>query len=439
MYVPFYIDLNESGEYGDPVYLPYPEKDFVGTVPQYVNAVWISNDGKTILGQVIDDSGMYIYPIVFKADASGEWSYTLPTESLWNPNHIELPENPGDFDLEWVDPLSYMTPEQEEAYQEAYNAWVASGYNSELYPDYTDFMSEEDKEAYEKAAAEYDEAAAIYNEKIYAYLDARSLIYEESVPFLQNGFAMNADGTKFAAAAESYVEDPMSWWPVTVYETYLFDIVNGTFTKIESQYTDIVPNQVLADGTVIGSTPANGFAMTPPLSYVYLPGTSDYVPFEEYLATTNPEAAEWVKNNLECQVEVDYDPETWEPIYEDMISTGHISVSDDFSVVVGGMFAYMLPDEELAEYGYLTYVFTDLKTSAVSAVAASNSDVKALRGGVLAVSNSVSDLAVYDLSGRKLFNAAKAKGNVNTNLNSGIYVVTYKDMEGHKLSKKVTF
>ncbi|MCM1490339.1 MAG: hypothetical protein NC095_05880 [Muribaculum sp.] len=436
MFVPFYMDLNETGEYGDPVYLPYPDKDFTGHAPQYVSAVWISNDGKTMLGQVVDDSGMFIYPIVYKADASGEWSYTLPTESLWNPNHLELPEDPGDFNLKYVEPTDYMTAEQQQEYDEAYQNWQASGYDPDLYPNYVDFMSEDERAAYEKAAEEYNEAAATYNEKIQVYLETRNQIYEESVPFLQNGFAMNSDGTKFAAASETYVDDPSSWWPVAVYETYVFDIENGTYSKIESKYTDIVPNQVLAGGEIIGSTPASGEIT---LSYVYLPGSSDYVPLEEYLATTNPGVAEWIDNNLMCYVLTDYDWETGEETYSEALNTGHASVSDDFSVIASGLFAYMLPDEELAENVFITYVFADLQTSGVNGVVASNSDVKVMRGGVLSVSNTVSDLAVYDLSGRKLFNLANAKGNVNTNLKHGVYIVTYKDMEGNNQSKKVTF
>lgn len=439
MFVPIYIDLGEDGEYGEPHYLPYPDKDFTGSVPQYASATWISNDGKTILGQVVDASGMFIYPIVYKENESGEWSYTLPSESLWNPNGIELPENPGEFEMDRPDPYSYMTPEEVAEYQDAYQDWVNSGYNPDLYPTPEDFMSDEAKAEYDAYYEEYQAAAKIYDAKISAYLEARAQMYDESTPFLQNGMAMNADGTVFAAASDHTVFVEGSFWPVSVYETYVFDINAGTFTRIESQYTDIVPNQVLAKGEIIGSTPANGMAIMPPLSYVFTPGASDYVPFETYLETTNPEGAEWMKENLMAEIPVSYDPETFEEFYESVLVTGHISASDDFSVVAGGIFSYVLPNEEYAEMGYLTYVFENLKGSSVNSVVADNSSVKALRGGVLVISNTVSDLAVYDLSGRKLFNAASAKGSVNTSLKSGIYVVAYTDMEGNKVAKKVNF
>lgn len=439
MYVPFYLDMDETGENGEVHYLPHPDKDFVKDTPQYVSAVWISNDGKTIVGQVVDASGMFIYPIVYKENEAGEWAYSLPTEVLWNPNNIELPENPGDFDMEYPQPTAYMTTEEEEAYNEAYNAWIESGYDSALYPEPTDFMSEEDKADYSQALEEYQKASEEYNEKIFAYVDTRNQIYDESVPFLQNGLAMNADGSKFAAASELYVpnDDPMSWMPFkTVYETYVFNTADGSFTKIESKYTDIVPNQLLADGQIIGSTPAQG--LTPTCSYVYLPGNDDYLPLEEYLAINNPEAAQWINENLMAEVETDYDPETWEPIYTPMLTTGHISVSDDFSVIAGGVMSYMLPDEEYAEYGYMTYVFDGMR-SAVKAISADNASVKALRGGVLVINGVVSDLAVYDFSGRKLFSMNEASGNVNTNLNNGIYVVAYTDKDGNKNSTKVAF
>lgn len=439
MYVPIYIDADEDGEYTKVKYLPHPDKDFMNDIPQYVSAVWISNDGNTILGQVVDASGMFIYPIVFKENESGEWSYTLPTASMWNPEGLEIPENPGEFDMTYPDPKSYMTAEDLERYDAAYQAYVDSGWDWNLYPEYTDFMSEEKKAEYDRALAEYQAAAKIFDEKVNKFYNVRNEIYDASVPILQNGFAMNAEGTMFAAASTMTVEndDPMAWMPFkTIYKTYIFDIVSGSVSKIESKYDDVIPNQVLSKGEIIGSNPSMS---TTTLSYVYLQGAEDYVPLEEYLASTNPSANEWITNNLMCEIPVDYDYETGEEIYESILNTGHVSASDDFSVIAGAVFAYMLPDEEYAEMVYMTYVFEDLKGSGVKSIVADNSSVKALRGGVLAISNTVSNLAIYDLSGRKLFNVATAKGKVNTNLKNGIYVIAYTDKEGNKVSKKVNF
>ncbi|MDE5554691.1 MAG: hypothetical protein K2J10_05855, partial [Muribaculaceae bacterium] len=97
MQVPAYWNRNANGDgYGECHVLPYPTKDFFGGKPQYVTAVSISNDGKTIVGQVQFSSGFMAAPIVYKEDADGNWSYSSPTKYLFNPNEITAVENPGE-------------------------------------------------------------------------------------------------------------------------------------------------------------------------------------------------------------------------------------------------------------------------------------------------------------------------------------------------------
>lgn len=439
MYVPFYLDMDETGIDGIIHYLPYPDKDFMDDTPQYINAVWISNDGKTILGQVIDGSGMYVYPIVFKENEAGEWTYSFPTESFWNPNKIELPENPGEFEMTPPDAKSYMTPEALAEYETAYNNWITNGYDPDLYPEPTDYMTEEAKAEYQKAKEEYQAAADAYDAKNFAFLDARNQIFDESTPFVQNGFAMNADGSKFAAASQITVpnDDPMAWMPFkTIFETYIFDINEGTYSKVESQYTDIVPTQMFSNGQVLGSTPAQG--ETPTRSYIFIPGNKDYIAIEKYLEETNPDAAKWIYDNLTAEVMTGYDYETDTYTYETMVLTGHVAASEDFSVIAGGVQTYFFPDEEMASIGYMTYVFEGLNT-AVKSVSTDNSIVKVLPNGVLSICGNVSELAIYDLSGRNVLRMAEASGNVATALNNGIYVLSYTDSEGNKVSKKIAF
>lgn len=442
MYVPMYMDRDENGEYTQVNLLPHPDKDFIGTAPQYCSAIWISEDGKTILGQVVDDSGMYMYPIVYRQDASGEWSYTLPSESLWNPNNIVLPENPGEFDMKVPEVKDYMTAENREKYEADYIAWQQSGYQDDLYPDnhLEDYMSPEEYAAYEAYYNEYNEAAAIYDAKNMAYLEARAQIYDESTPFIQNACAMNVKGTKFVSTAVRYEPDPMGWGVKEFYTNYIFDIEAGSFEKIESKYSNVMGHQILANGDILACTPANVYVTgLPTVSYAYRHGSEDFIPFEEYLAESNPAAAEWIKEDLTADILTGYDEETYEEIYTSMVVSGIVSASDDFTTVAGGVFAFMLPDAEMQELQFITYLFTDLKGSGVKAVDADNSIVKASRGGILSITGSVSDLRICDISGRQLFKSAKAQGTVNTNVKNGIYVLTYSDKEGNKVSTKVVF
>lgn len=444
MYAPIYMDLDENGEYSKVNLLPHPEKDFSGSTPQYCNATWISQDGKTILGQVIDTSGMFIYPIVYKQDAAGEWSYSLPSESLWNPNNIVIPENPGDFDMKVPSVKDYMTEENREKYNEDYLAWQQSGYQEDLYPDnhLEDYMTQEEADEYNAYVDEYNAQVSVYNEKLLAFLNTRAQVYDESAPFIQNACAMNVEGTKFVSTAVRLEEnnDPDPWSrPAEIYVNFIFDIEAGTFQKIESKYSEVMGHQILANGDILACTPANAMAGTPTISYVYKKGSEDFIPFEEYMAENNTAAAEWIQENLTADILTGYDYETEEEIYTSMCVTGIVSASDDFSVVAGGVFAYMLPKEEWIDYGYITYLFTDLEGSGVKASSMDNSSVKAIRGGVLAISGSVSNLCIYDMAGRQLFNAAKAHGTVNTDIKNGVYILCYTDKEGNEVSKKICF
>lgn len=442
MYVPFCIDKDASGEYSQVKYLPYPETDFLGKVPQYVSAVWISNDGKTVLGQVIDASGLAIYPIVYKESASGEWSYSLPSESLLNPNHIELPEDPGDFEMTPPNVKNFMSPENQALYQQALDDWAAGGYQGEWPGNHPEeYMTPEEIEEYNAYVEVYNAYAEQYNAALDAYMEARIQIFNESVLFLQNGFALKADGSKFAIAQEfSYEEEGGDdWWPniVTEYITYVFDTNDGSFVKYDNTRKDLIPNQILANGEVLGSTPANG--EIPTVTYILMPGSTEYISLCDYLASTNPEANQWITDNLTAEVITGYDFETGDYITETMTLSGHAAASEDLSVIASGVMSYYLPDDELAEMGYMTYVLSGLQSGVKAVASADKSGVKAMRGGVIVVSNTVSNLQIADLSGRVLFNAPEAQGTIDTNINGGIYVVTYTDIEGNKVSKKVCF
>lgn len=442
MYVPMYMDRDENGEYTEVNVLPHPDKDFTGSNPQYCSATWISEDGRTILGQVVDASGMYIYPIVYRQAASGEWTYSLPSESLWNPNNIVIPEDPGEFEMKVPDVKDFMTAENREKYEADYLAWQQSGYQDDLYPDnhIENYMSAEEYAAYDAYYNEYKDAADIYNAKFSAFLEARAQVYDESSPFIQNACAMNLKGTKFVSTAAKYERDPLSYFPKEIYTNYIFDIEAGTFETIDSKYDNVMGHQILANGDILACTPANVY-MTglPTVSYAYKQGGDDFIPFEEYLAESNPDAAAWITEDLTADILTGYDDETYEEIYTRMVVSGIVSASDDFTTVAGGVFAFMLPDPEIQEMTYMTYLFTDLEGSGVKAISADNYLVKASRGGILSINGSVSDLGIFDISGRQLFKASKAQGIVNTNVKNGIYVLSYEDKEGNRVSTKIVF
>ncbi|MDE6682879.1 MAG: hypothetical protein K2J87_05585, partial [Muribaculaceae bacterium] len=331
MSVPMYMDLNSDGTLSDVNLLPYPKKDWAGLDPQYVYPVSISDDGKTIIGQIKDNSGYAVYPIVFTQGADGEWSYILPTESLINPQKRPIPEYPGDFPLTPPNMDDYMTAEELLAYQEAEDAYYESGYTLP-FPEKEDFMTEDEKMAFNAAVDVYNAAATEYNEKSRAYYQAIFEIQYESVFFYQNGVAMDPQGKRIYMAAEredlvGSIDDEMPEVEIS-YPCYFYDMATGELSVLKDEATGHypIPRQVLPDGSVIGVTTLPSSLDTeirPPLSYVLKPGAEAFIPLQDKIAEINPSAVDWLKSNFTKDVLVALDWDTGEEIVEQFLMTGN--------------------------------------------------------------------------------------------------------------------
>ncbi|MBD5355818.1 MAG: hypothetical protein HDR88_02275 [Bacteroides sp.] len=423
-YFPFVADIDTEGNVSGITVLPHPEQDFFGMTPQYCSATWISNSGKIILGQVVDNSGMFLQPIVYRQSEDGEWTYTLPTESIFNPDNIPLPDYPGAFTLKAVDPADFISDEEKrEEYLEDMEWWETEGnFDQDLYPgDHLgQYMALEEIEVYNKAADEYNQAAEEYNERIEEYYIARNAILNTSVSFLRNGFCMNGDGTVCALASNYDIEiDEMT--VVQGHTTYILDLNDDSLKEIKPENTSIIPTQVLNGGIILASTSSSEVQA----SYVYMPGTDDYMPIEEYFATTNPYAADWLQDNLV------------QPLYDGSLAmiSGCGVASDDFSVFASGVPAYMFDEE----FVYFSYIFSGLTSGVKEVTAPDNSGLKVLADGVLAINGEINALSIMDLSGKKVFEMHNASGTLSTGLGHGIYVITYTDTQGQIVAKKVMF
>lgn len=424
MYVPMYVELNQDGTLGEVKLLPYPEKDWLGKTPQYITASYISNDGKTILGQLVDNSGMCIYPVLFTEGNDGEWSYSLPTASLINPNELPLPEDPGEFTLWPPEEKDYMSEEAYAKYQEAYDAWVLSGYEEDLYHEIATYMTEAEIKAYNEAAEQYNAEAMAYQQKCEKYSEELNTIKEESVFFLQNGQAMDADAKTIAmAASKEVIVDPEAEWPEyeTQYPTYILDVESGELKEVKSfdNGTYPIPGQVLPDGTVIASTPQPSpwaARQLPPQGYILLPESEEYVPVETKISEINAEAASWLNENYLKTIMVGYDWETDEYNFETLLMTGHICVSDDWSVVSGGVMSYLFNQEdEMPDGEEPNMLESYVICSSTGAVNGIESDV------------TVDHVKYYDMNGLEIKNPEK-----------GIYVVRKVLTDGSiKTSKAV--
>lgn len=441
MYVPAVFEVSADGAVSDPILLPYPEKDIFGTAPQFCSAVWISDDGKTVLGQVVADNGMFKYPVLYKKNAIGEWSYTIPGENLLNPNHVEIPENPGDFELTPPQESDFMDPDKAAAWEAALEEYRVNGFIQDQYPNPADYMTKDQIDAFNKASEEYNAYAEAYNQKLFAYQEAILKIMDESVNYVQNAFALSADGKMVAAGAEYSVEDPDSdpEYPsfLVFNPLYIIDVENGTSTKIETKQQMALPDQVLAGGVVVGSTPLPGpmsATVLDPLTYVWYAGLDDWMPIEEYLGKGNPEVATWMKDNLTHYIPVGITEDS-QIEYGDVLMSGHALLNSDATIISGGVCAYHYSDD----HEYESYIITGMTSGVESTVADAIGSLKALDGGILSVNGTVSNVAVCDLAGATLFSADRLSGNVETGLPAGFYVVRYINAQGQKVSEKVKF
>ncbi len=437
---PYVFPLDANGNVGDPIALPHPEKDMVGTKPQQTNANYISADGKIVAGNMKDDSGSFTIPIVYTKGDDGKWSYSFPSGKLFNPQGIELPPYYGDLpEPVWVNIQDYMSDQARAAYNQAMDQWASTGYQEELYPKPEEYMTPEQIEAYNAAVDKYNAEAAVYNEAMNKWFDAMDEIAATSVSFLYNSVCLSHNGKYLAATAQVPGED---FYSPDIYTVYVFNLEDGTYEALTSTYTNLAVVDVMDDGTVISASPLpTMFNPIPQAAYVYDQTKKDYVSYADYFASKGHTAiADWLNEKfLAKNVEVGYDPETWDPIYGDLPATGFPFTTPDGSVMGAATNTpYILPGYE--DLDYLTYYFTDLTTGIDNvAVDAADITVKGLKGGVLLINGEVATINVYDLSGRQVYAADAVDGTINTGLPTGLYVVKATASNGAAVTAKVIF
>ena len=173
--------------------------------------------------------------------------------------------------------------------------------------------------------------------------------------FYESQIALSADGTKLACTQKI----PGAVVNFDDYAVWVFDLKEGTHSVIESENKDVVATQILDDGTVVGT-----FFATIKVSYIYQPGSEDFIDFAEYAGKVNPEYGKWMEDNLMVVVmDVDENGNQVETTYP---NTGQVFVSDNLSVFGAG-----LQTTEYDQYYnpvLFSYVFTDTNPAGVENV-----------------------------------------------------------------------
>lgn len=427
MLQPVVFEMQENGTYGEPILLPYPEKDVTNRVPQYVTALCISDDGKTIAGQQVDYRGSTIQPVIYHQDESGTWSYYIPQEELFHPEGVTIPDDPGECD--YPDQVNFMSEEERAAYDKAVEDWELLGEGYETYPKYGDFMTPEETAAYEKAVDEYN----AWIEKFMAFSDAYEE-YASKVPsFSFNNVVLTPDG-RYMATTDCISEyDPMTWSLLVENTPYRFDLVEKKYSKYEND-AKIGMSAMAADGTMLGCTPLMG--TTPPEAYILPIGEQKFISLYDYYCSTAPAMAAWMKENMTHEYEV-YDMETMTPVTKTSMITGIPTCNSDLSVV--GSFAENVWDFESADaamvYGYL---FSPGMAGIKEVAGGSSLTVKSTGNGNLAINGDAASVEVYDMGGRTVYTAAAPGATVATGLGAGVYMVKVTDANGNTTTVKVS-
>lgn len=429
MQVPAIWNRNADGTYSECQILPYPDKDFSGRVPQYVTAYTVSDDGNLIVGQIVDYSGSMTSIIYYTRDNAGKWAYNTSLNKLCNPDGLEFPADPGEAPESpmWTD---FMTEEEIAAYDAAVEAWMAAGtWDYSTYPEYPDYASEAEREAYNAAYAEWETAFAEWNTKFIAFNEVLYACFDKGVPVMMNNIYLSSDLKSVVSTTSVTYEDPNSWTgvssaysPITInLETADYDI---------KPIANVVVSSMSADGTLFGWMQDEYGSRQ---ARVYTPGATEAVSLYDYYMQYAPETAAWIKENMYHDTEMyDWETGSWVPAY-DCEFTGTPHVTPDLQVIATAVANVWNVDAPVDIYSYvLPGTYTGVE--GVAEDAADNLKVSVFKGGRIAIEGDADTVTVFDADGRVMFSASAADV-IETGLASGAYIIKVTSANGVKTVK----
>lgn len=417
---------NDDGSYSDYKILPHPSKDFSGRDPQYITAVCISNDGKTIAGQIQDYSGMLPQPIVYRMNDKNEWEYELIHPEMINVGNVEFPEwSPEPYRPE---PEDFMTPENLAAYEEAYQTYIQNGYNPDLMPYPSEYMTPEEIAAFEEAAAIYNE----WLEKDNAIGDiVWSLPDEGAAMFVYNNVALSGNGKYYGTTAQFIIDGEYKYMPI------IFDLETGDFTK-HSADKDISITFVADNGNALAGTVMDYFSISPMQAYALKSGEDTFVPLIDFLAYS-PVTVDWMKKNMSHDgvATGEYDEEGSLILEDNYMITGMPTANADMSVIATWTTSDLWDIDNWEKPFAYSYLLTPglNPTGIALPVGGANLAIAIVDGAIMLNGDAVS-VAVYDLNGRLVMNVANPGTKVETTLASGFYIVKAVAANGEAVTVK---
>lgn len=437
MLVPCYWDLQEDGTYGKAHMLPYPEKDLTGRTPQYVTAVCVSDDGKTIAGQIQDFSGDICQPIIYTQGADGEWNYTLLINDLFFPKNFHLPEDPGEAPS--TDPTDFMTPEEQAAYERALQEWedecLSSGdWNYDTYPSAQDYLSEAGKAALAKAEEDFN----LWQEKADAFYTAMGELLQLVPTFEFNNVYMTTDGKTYVSTDMKSDFDPMAWEFNETYTPYIIDLANNTYEARVNQEVNVSISSIANNGALLGFARNDDYILN---AYIMPAGATQYQTLYSYVAENDAALGAWMKENM-THTYWGMDPETFDFVEKTEMFTG-IPVTNPGMTEIGlavenNWFDWENgdPDTYIGSYGY---IFSTDFAGVKGVEAVSTIGIQVLPDATLSFTGEVALVKVYNIQGACLLSENTPGTTLATGLDHGIYVVKAVAADGSALIRKVAF
>lgn len=428
MLLPAYWDRQADGSYGEYHALPHPDLDYTGRAPQYITAVAISEDGKTIGGLITDCAGIMYYPIVYQQNDKGEWSYRILLEDQLKPSS-PIPAYPGESP-QCPQYKDYMTADELANWTAAYQEWQNNNYQTD-YPEEKNYMTEAEIAEYEKDYAAYEVEFAAWSEKNDAYNDAYYEYVSGAPAFVFNAVLLSPDGKTYVAT--NAVEDPTSWAgpPVTQNAPWAIDIASEKVSVLDFGMS-ISPTQMPNSNTLFAYT---GLYSTPSTAYIIEldPANAENnkcTALHDWLSAKSPEMKEWLENTLTHEVET-YD-EDYNPVFEEYIFTGMTLASSDLSKLTFWHAVQWAP-YDTQSMAYL--VDLNEQSGLENAVADTKLRVSFDASGNLCVGEGVAAVEVFDLAGRRVFK--DTTGTHSNELGAGVYVVKATGLDGSSNTSKV--
>ena len=429
----------DDGTYGTPVWLPYPEKDLFGRIPQYVHCLAVSQDGKTIGTAMRDGFGGFCQPVAHYLDENGEWQYKELGMNLINPNNIPLVPFPGEWNGDGVpnDFENYMTAQEYARFESQWYAWYEEqerlGYTEEEIAIRElhfamEFMSGERKAAYEAKVSQWENGYVAWETAWKEYEQCVIDLFDTGWTFEFNNVFISPDGKYiYSSAMPAKAEDVN---PVCI------EVANPSNYTIYANEYNILVSSIAEDYSILGY-PYDPDTDIYRMAYIFPEGDTTPVAFTDYMQEKNQSVYDWMEEHMYREVVTGITSSGAEQ-FDDRWCLGKAVCTPDLSLV-GFAASTLYWAAPPANTSYITFLLnTGMDVEVEEVLASADATVNSLGDGRLEVKGEVSRIEIFNLSGMKVYEAVNPAGVVSTGLSTGVYVVKADSPSG-VITKKVLF